>query len=158
MDLDKFCVCCTVCSKTPPWRHLRCLLLRNRDLKWKFVTSYPIYIDSAGFTTGPVGPGPRAWIPGGPKSWEQKRKKEKKRKEKKIEKKEKKKGAKKKIIKCGSISVRLCYPPPYHVIIENLRGIRFVFTFFVLISSILGSIYEHLKRRGLWKLTEILKI
>ena len=47
--------------------------------------------------------------------------------------------------------------PHYHVIIENLRGIRYV-TFYVLISSILGSIHEHLKRRGLQKSTEILTI
>ena len=64
--------------------------------------------------------------------------------------------------KFGSIIVRLYYSfPHHHAVIENLRGIRFFypgFYLFVLIPSILESIHEHLKKRGPWKSTEILKI
>ena len=50
---------------------------------------------STGFTTGPVGPGPRARDPGGPKLLEKKRKRKRKRegKEKKKKRKEKKRKA-----------------------------------------------------------------
>ena len=56
--------------------------------------SIKVTLDSAGFTTGPVGPGPRARDPGGPEIMRAKKKK-KKRKRKKKEKKQKKRGAKK---------------------------------------------------------------
>ena len=54
------------------------------------------HTDSAGFTTGPVGPGPRAQDPGGPKIMSaKKRKKERKKERKEKEKEKNKKGTKK---------------------------------------------------------------
>ena len=48
--------------------------------------------------------------------------------------------------------------PSLTTVKENLRKNKIFITFFISISSILGSIHEHLKSSGLWNSTEIVKI
>ena len=83
-------------------------------------------ISSAGFTTGPVGPGPRARDPGGPKIMRAKKKKKKRKRKRKKKEKTKEKGSKGKRIKCRSTIICEIMLP---LIIENLRGISFFYLF-----------------------------
>ena len=89
---------------------------------------------------GQLGPGPGPEIQGAQNhaSLKIKRKKERKKKEKKEKKKEQEKKKNQNCI--------------------MKRGIKRFFYNFVLVSSVLGTIHEHLQRRSQWKLTEIMKI